>query len=131
MNVRYPDEPDEPALPDRIIAIVDVATAFLQSDKYKKDELPPPLVSDGDDESDDETFTLKEGLDNNMTSHDSSININMGSKAGQDRTSPSPRGTGSGKQRILNAHEQGSGTGRSSISEYISRTRSSRTEDDG
>jgi hypothetical protein len=86
---------------------MDFATAFLQSDKFKKDELPPPLVSDGDDEVDDKTLNLKEGLDNNMTSHDSSINIHRGREAGQDRDLPSPRVT----------NEQGSRTGRSSISE--------------
>jgi hypothetical protein len=53
------------------IAIMDVATTFLQSDKFKKDKIPPPLVSDGgDDEFDDETFNRKEGFDDNLTSHD-------------------------------------------------------------
>ena len=32
-------------------AIIDIATAFPRSDKFKKDTFPPPLVSDGGDDS--------------------------------------------------------------------------------
>ena len=79
---------------DRTIAIMDVATAFLQNDKFKKDELNPPLVSDGgDDEYNDETFDRKEGFDDNLTSHDSSINTHEGREAGQNRESATPRVT--------------------------------------
>jgi hypothetical protein len=53
-------------------ATIDIATAFLQSDKFKKDAFLQSLVSDGgDDDLDNETLDRKEGLDDNLTSHDS------------------------------------------------------------
>jgi hypothetical protein len=91
-------------------AIIDIATAFPRSDKFKKDQLPPPLVSDGgDDDLDTETIDRKEGLDDKLTSHDSSINPHLGREAGQDLESTTPR--------VVN--EQGSNTDRSSMYEII------------
>jgi hypothetical protein len=91
-------------------AIVDVATAFPRSDKFKKDEFLPPLGSDdSDDDLDNETLDRKEGLDDNLTSHDSLINPHQGREADEDLESTTPR--------FVN--EQGSNTNRSSMYEII------------